>query len=463
MNDMEHEDQSFIAEHLRGAVNATSSMPIYPGAVRAEATRRRRKGLIAGGVSLGVAGAAVALIVTTLGAPPPGMVAPAETPSQQLVPAATNPPPQGPTGIMVNQSKAAASAPLVEIFWDYQCPACADFAEQFAPMFESLAADGKIQLEYHLLTILDTSQGNDSSTRAAVGARCAAASLGGDEFRLYHASVFANQPANEGGGFADDLLRDKIPQQIGYGDDPEFQKCYDNRETAAAVALDAEYAAIEGVAGVPTVQVNGEDLAVTGAVANVSALEDFIKRVAVQGQDPEPTAEPTGSIDSQEPQVTAEPYPQVTFAPDASWKRHELANVGVSVQLPKNMVAFWDREFDDGWRLDTTATRAGKDMKEILVWPESLAADGPVSGDVKDEGVVGELTDAAGRPVHLGLLTYDWGDEYLLMVNDSGGWNSLIDFGKGKFYIGSDDNWYPMSKADHKIVAGILASVRNIG
>jgi hypothetical protein len=159
--------------------------------------------------------------------------------------------------------------------------------------------------------------------------------------------------------------------------------------------------------------------------------------------------------------------------PDSSWKTHNLKTFGISVQLPNNMVAFLDKEFDNGYRLDTKATRAGKDMKEILVWPESLGGENG-SGTPYDLGIVPGLSDAKGRQVHIGYFEYsesdpddDWA-EFLLMVPDSsqpGGYDALLDFGKGKAYFGSDDNWMPLSKKDQKdrdLIVAILASVKVI-
>ncbi|MDR1237046.1 MAG: hypothetical protein LBK28_02270 [Propionibacteriaceae bacterium] len=159
------------------------------------------------------------------------------------------------------------------------------------------------------------------------------------------------------------------------------------------------------------------------------------------------------------------------WTPGPDWKTYNLKTFGISVQLPKNMVAFLDKEFDNGYRLDTKATRAGKDMKEILVWPESLAA-GNGSEPPYDLGKVPGLMDAKGRQVHIGYFDNsnseeDWA-EFLLMVPDDsqpGSYDALLDFGKGKVYFGSDDNWMPLTKKDQKdreLIVAILASVKVI-
>lgn len=72
------------------------------------------------------------------------------------------------------------------------------------------------------------------------------------------------------------------------------------------------------------------------------------------------------------------------------------------------------------------------------------------------------LADATGNPVHVGLFTHDSEDEIFLMVrNASGAWHNLIDFGQG-FYVGSDDDWTPTSKADRNLIIAILATVKRL-
>jgi len=147
--------------------------------------------------------------------------------------------------------------------------------------------------------------------------------------------------------------------------------------------------------------------------------------------------------------------------PDKTWTRYNMPNVGVSVMLPKGMKAYLDKELDNGWRLDSVATHnsgGGEVFHEMLVWPESLAG-GSADGAI-DLCVPSFVQDAAGRDVRVGMIDFgDW-REYLLMVSDNGARTNLIDFGKGKFYFGSDDNWSPMSKADRNTIVAILASVR---
>lgn len=95
---------------------------------------------------------------------------------------------------------AKTGATTVDIHEDFQCPACAQYEAVFGDTYQSLAKAGTIKLRYNVNNFLDDSLRNDSSTRAANAAFCAADA---GKFPQFHNLVFANQPANEGDGFTD--------------------------------------------------------------------------------------------------------------------------------------------------------------------------------------------------------------------------------------------------------------------
>ncbi|GAE80106.1 hypothetical protein JCM18920_1755 [Cutibacterium acnes JCM 18920] len=73
----------------------------------------------------------------------------------------------------LNPDKVKAGAPTVTVFQDYQCPACKGAEDALGKPLNELSAEGKIKLEYHTLTFLDSNLHNDSSTRAAMAAAAA--------------------------------------------------------------------------------------------------------------------------------------------------------------------------------------------------------------------------------------------------------------------------------------------------
>lgn len=450
----ENEDQAFIADRLRGAANATSPMPIRAAAVTAEASRRRHRSWVAGGLSVAVLGAATALIVTTFGVP-----GPVEQPSPTVSPS-------------VMGSPTPAPPPTVEVFLDYLSKASADFVTGYGPTLQSMADEGTILLDYRMLTFIDKDFGSDDSTRAAMGASCAQ-DLG--VFDDYSQQVFANQakPIQLAPdryivnlGFSDELLRQEIPEAIGLSGDrlTDFQKCYDTRKYAGEVAAQNESAQAEGVVAVPTVRVQGKDLNLaqyTGP-GNNKDLKEAILSFAKSAPAPQESSTSAPPSASGSPTPTA----QITPSLGADWKTHMLTNVGISVTMPKTMTTIMDKDFDNGWRLCHTKCY-GDDLAQLLVWPESLSGEAVTvsAADLDDQGEIAGLTDATGRPVHIGLVARSWGDEVMLVVKeDSGLWSTLIDFGKGKFSVGGQDKWWldGPDDPDAKIIIPILASVRTI-
>ncbi|MDR1768140.1 MAG: thioredoxin domain-containing protein [Propionibacteriaceae bacterium] len=170
------------------------------------------------------------------------------------------------SGIIANPGKFAAGVPQVDIYLDYQCPYCGELERDYGDAFTQLADAGTIQLQYHVLSFLDSSLHNDSSTRAAVASACA------DEvgyFSAYNAAVFANQP-DEGDGYSDELLTTTIPAAIGMtGDDlAKFGQCYANRQTESFVKGVQDKAYSANITGTPTVRVNGNELEYSTIVQN---------------------------------------------------------------------------------------------------------------------------------------------------------------------------------------------------
>jgi protein-disulfide isomerase len=154
---------------------------------------------------------------------------------------------------------SVGAGPVSVQFWeDFQCPACAAFEGRVGDTVNELVADDSITAEYYLLTFLDANLGNDSSLRAANAAGCASDA---GKFPEYHATVYANQPAEEGAGFTDAQLL-QFGKDVGIEGDAytEFETCVQDvtyREWTQAVAQEQAGA---NVTSTPTVFINGEQL-----------------------------------------------------------------------------------------------------------------------------------------------------------------------------------------------------------
>jgi protein-disulfide isomerase len=179
------------------------------------------------------------------------------------------------TGILAHPGSAQPDAPVVSLFVDYQCPACANFERAYGSQLDQLAEEGAIQLEYRTMTFLDTNLGNDASTRAANAAACA--DLTG-RYSEYHNTIFANQPSGEGTGYTDEQLTGDFAAQAGITgtQSEEFTTCYDERRFSGFVNSVDREAGRAGITGTPSLQVDGTALDLGTLTNDPNSLRDAI-------------------------------------------------------------------------------------------------------------------------------------------------------------------------------------------
>ncbi len=110
-------------------------------------------------------------------------------------------------GIVVTAAdKLREGAPTVDVYEDFQCPACKSRHEMLGPTLTELSDTGQIKLVYHLKNFLEkqmTGLGRTSSTAAANAAACAADA---GKFLPYHSALYALQPATEGQGYSPETI-----------------------------------------------------------------------------------------------------------------------------------------------------------------------------------------------------------------------------------------------------------------
>lgn len=176
-------------------------------------------------------------------------------------------------GVKVGSAWTAADAdniPVLQLWEDFQCPACARFEEASGAAIQGLIDAGKVRVEYRPTIFLDknllssnTAAGNpNSSQRATMGFGCAV-DAGIEE--KYHLGVFAAQPAEEGSGFSTDTLV-SVAQASGLSgaDLDSFTECLTSEKYAGWVANSYDLFNSEGVSSTPTGILNGTEL--TGEV-----------------------------------------------------------------------------------------------------------------------------------------------------------------------------------------------------
>jgi protein-disulfide isomerase len=224
-------------------------------AARARADRRRRA--VVGGVAAVVV-LAVALVIVfvvqsrrtdTSGATPAGAVADG-------------------TAFPVGEADAPVT---VDLYEDFLCPVCRQFEEVNGATLESLAEEGTVRIQYRPIAILDRASDDEYSTRALNAAAVVFDAAGSEAFAEFHASLFAEQPAEGGPGLSDDRLIELAAEAGATG--TEVENGIRDRRFEAWTRRVTDAASQAGVTGTPTVLIDGEPLDLAEATPeNITAL-----------------------------------------------------------------------------------------------------------------------------------------------------------------------------------------------
>jgi len=160
-------------------------------------------------------------------------------------------------GILVDPAAANAKVPTLDVYVDFQCPNCGQFEKAVGTPLARMAKAGQIKYVVHMMSFLDVKLGNDSSTRSANAAACAADA---GKFGEYHSAVFAGQPLTEGQGYTDAQLTEFAKTAGITG--PAFttwQECTSSGQHDSYIGDVATASGKAGVTSTPTVRLNGKD------------------------------------------------------------------------------------------------------------------------------------------------------------------------------------------------------------
>ncbi|MGD9934632.1 MAG: DsbA family protein [Dehalococcoidia bacterium] len=192
-------------------------------------------------------------------------------------------------------------APIkLTMYEDFQCPFCLKFtAEQEGEIIEEFVKDGRVQLTYKHLPILGR-----ESLQAARGAQCAAEQGRFWEYKyeIFHLQAKEGQLSNEkldSGRLSDDKLGD-FAAAVGI-DRNEWQRCFEDEESLAAVQADESEARSFGLRGTPGFAINGQPLG-GGAPSSIDGWRQIFDQVL----NATPTATETGTATAA---ATATPTP----------------------------------------------------------------------------------------------------------------------------------------------------------
>jgi protein-disulfide isomerase len=162
-----------------------------------------------------------------------------------------------------------SNAPTVDLYEDFQCPSCHQLELAMGAQIGSMAKAGQIKLVVHTLSFLDGNLKNDSSSRAANAAACAADA---GKLLAFHGAVFAGFPAQEGIGYTDAQLT-QFAKTAGITGPAltTWQKCTSSGQHAQYVKDVQTGAEKAGVFSTPTVKLNGKDITKTLTTADALA------------------------------------------------------------------------------------------------------------------------------------------------------------------------------------------------
>lgn len=151
-------------------------------------------------------------------------------------------------GLVFN--KEVTGVPFIEIYEDFQCPACERFVSVSGPYIEELIATKQAKVAYHTLSFL-----GGESQLAANAAACAADQ---GKFIQFHKTLYANQPSENSGAWTTDYLA-TLGVSLGITD-PVYEKCVKDQDYLGWVKNVAEEGAKRNINSTPTVLINGKEI-----------------------------------------------------------------------------------------------------------------------------------------------------------------------------------------------------------
>lgn len=158
---------------------------------------------------------------------------------------------------------------VVEVFVDFQCPACLLFTTDYEPaIIENYVKTGKVLFIVRFYPFIDDRVASKESDQAANASMCAAEQ---DRFWDYHDILFANQTGENIGAFSNRRLQ-AFAENLGLNMN-EFNSCFEDSEYWDEISQDLALGDTRTVTGTPTVFVNNQILPDFSYVTIQNAIE----------------------------------------------------------------------------------------------------------------------------------------------------------------------------------------------
>lgn len=238
---------------------------------RVEAQRKKRNR------TLGIAGGAVAIIAVIVVAV---VLIQANRSSSEGFNGKLAPISKQANGTVV-MAKAGVNKPVLDIWEDFQCPICHEFEKANDATVKQLAAEGKVKVVYHPMTIFSAQQAatknaHDNSVRALNASMAAPA----DKWMAFHDKLYANQPEEtQENGFPTSQLV-QLGKEVGITD-PAFKSAVTGMKYEKQAEANTNRALNqEKITGTPTLRLNGKDLDLQQILSNKDALAEAVKNAS---------------------------------------------------------------------------------------------------------------------------------------------------------------------------------------
>ncbi|WP_162140727.1 DsbA family protein [Jongsikchunia kroppenstedtii] len=129
----------------------------------------------------------------------------------------------------------ATPAATLDLFEDFQCPACQSFEKQYGEQIVQAINDGKLSVRYHMVNFLDRS--GKYSSRAAGAAKAVAAENNLDLYLNFHTKLYDQQPPETN---ADGLSNEQLAQiAASVGASPATQQTIATQQLDSGNVADA--------------------------------------------------------------------------------------------------------------------------------------------------------------------------------------------------------------------------------
>ena len=227
-------------------------------AVREKRQRKQRKQRLY--IILGVVG--VAVIIAAL------LIIPSLRPVGDIV---TITPHERP--MVDGRAMGDPNAPVtIEVYEDFQCPACKTFSEQIEPqVIDAYVATGDVYYIFRHFPFIDDRAPRNESDQAANASMCAR-----DENRFwdYHDMLFANWNGENQGAFSDKRLL-AFAEALGLNME-SFNQCFNANLNKDEIDADLLSGRDSGVTGTPSVFINGR-MITPGFVPSFAEISEAVE------------------------------------------------------------------------------------------------------------------------------------------------------------------------------------------